>query len=531
MLNLELQEFIYNTPDRLSLINYKSTSDTIVKIDIYRNHSFEMIEHTIAAYLDFAGIKAEFTYSDYDDSLSFLQIDHTADMLILWLDLSRYLEQSIDDFLEDRLETLRQLYTKPILVALLGNAKLSARENFVFFPMDDIKTRLSDRFLDLRLETFSGTKLSMNACLEVSRELGLNYIPSMLFPQLKAIVVDLDNTLYEGVLGEDGRSKLKLTPGHCRLQMILKSLKQQGFFICAASKNNEQDVLELFEKRSDFPLRQEDFTFICSSWAPKSHSILSIAEQLNIGTDSILFIDDNPGELIEVNHNISDIHVLLAQKNADDTADILENYPRIKKFRTEQEDLLRSEDVKANQERKRMQATLSSIDYLKSLHMQLTYNLNNKDHLTRIAELANKTNQFIFNYKRYQISDIEQFMHDPKAAVISVELSDRLSSSGIIGVCVAENKTTYININECFVSCRALGRGIDEIIVKGAINIAWKALGRLPIHVEFQKGPRNLPAETFVENNLKHFISGSHVWEYEIPRDIIEIHLKGDHDI
>ena len=124
---------------------------------------------------------------------------------------------------------------------------------------------------------FSGTKLSSLTCIEVSKDLGLNYIPSLLKPNLKGIIVDLDNTLYKGVLGEDGIEGITLTLGHKNLQNSLKKLKDQGFFLCVASKNNEQDVIDLFKKREDFPLSLNDFTKVYANWNSKSESIGLIA--------------------------------------------------------------------------------------------------------------------------------------------------------------------------------------------------------------------------------------------------------------
>ena len=178
-------------------------------------------------------------------------MNFSSDLLILKIDFTRYSIENLDAFIKERMNSLKKEYKKPILLIPFGhNFKLNDKQ-IVNYNLDKIENKLGEKYTDLRLEKFSGTKLSSLTCIEVSKDLGLNYIPSLLKPNLKGIIVDLDNTLYKGVLGEDGIEGVTLTPGHKNLQNSLKKLKDQGFFLCVASKNNEQDVIDLFKKRED----------------------------------------------------------------------------------------------------------------------------------------------------------------------------------------------------------------------------------------------------------------------------------------
>ncbi len=526
MLNLELQEFIFGQPNRLALMNYVSQSNSIVRIGIYRNHSFELVEHTISAYLDFAGLKAEFVYSDYDDSLSFFELDTTTDMLILWLDIDRYQSENIENFLKERLQFLKLIYKKPIMTALFGDTTMKCDCDVVQYDFAKYRSELGDKLYDLRLEKFSGTKMSPQLCMYVAKDLGLNYIPALVKPSLKALIFDLDNTLYEGVLGEDGYSGIQLTEGHLRLQKKIKRLKEDGFFLGIVSKNQQEDVLEMFSKRKDFPLQADDFDQIICSWNQKGDSILLIANRLNIGTDSMLFVDDNIGELISVNHQIGDIKCLKAEENAEQTLAYLENYPGLLKLHHGFEDTVRSADLNANIEREALKNRLNEQDYIRSLKVRLVYNINNTSQAIRISELANKTNQFIFNYKRYTVGQIMDIMQSTGGIVIAVELSDRLSDSGIIGVCVAKKEREILKVEEIFVSCRALGRGIDPLIVEGAINVAAEYMNVTCVQIQFQKGERNIPAEQFVEEHLAPWVKQASSWKYCFPQDLVEIQIK-----
>jgi FkbH-like protein len=510
------------------LREYSPKSDSSYAIYVCRNHSFEIIEGVIKPYLDYAGIRATFTYSDYDDSLSFGDLDPQSDMIILWLDLSRYSESfDISKFLHDRIGFLEQNYKKNILFVPFGkNVELDKSRIILYKNLDNIKEKLGDKYLDLRMEKFSGTQLSLAASLEIARDLGLRYIPSMLKSALKGIVLDLDNTLYEGVLGEDGIHGVRLTHSHARLQTMLKELGNQGFFLSVASKNDEKDVLDLFEKRQDFPLKVEDFTKICAHWNSKAQSISDIAAYINISPDSLLFIDDNLGEIVSVLEHHPEISVLWAKENAALTCKALSETPGFLKLTVRHEDNLRKKDVQANQYRKNLEKSLSKENYIKQLNMQLTFSIDQPAQLERVSELSRKTNQFIFSYKRYTQSDVQDLMQSPSSRVVAISLKDDLSDSGIIGVVTLKKYDDVGFLEECFVSCRALGRGIDEAIVLGAIQTGLKSLGLQKLHVSLTKGDRNLPAEKFLEKNLVPYKDSPSFFSYDLPTDLIKIGIQ-----
>jgi FkbH-like protein len=527
---LQLQKFLFErNPSRLELLNYPKNRHSLSKpyvISIYRNHSFELIANTIYPFLSFGGIEIKFEYSDYDDSLSFFNMDFSSDLLILWIDFTRYSVENIDSFIEERIGFLKKKYNKPILFIPFGYYFQLEDKRVVYYDLKKIENKLGDKYTDSRLEKFSGTKLSSLACIEISKDLGLNYIPSLLKPNLKGIVVDLDNTLYQGILGEDGVNGVRLTEGHQKLQNTLKKLKEQGFFLCIASKNNEKDVIELFNERKDFPLSLEDFTKVYANWNSKADSIGLIAEYLNINSDSLLFIDDNIGELHGVINAYPNIHILLANDDASITDAVLNNYPYLLKLNVKVEDSFRQKDTQSNETRKNIINSLTKKEYFADLKMQLEYSINIIEQADRISELANKTNQFIFNYKRYLASEIEYLMCDNKTVVIAVSLRDRLSDSGIIGgVVLTEDKEIAI-LDECFVSCRALGRGIDDIIVLGAIKIGLKHLNLNCLEVKCIEGERNTPAITFLNKYLSSYENKPHKFEYQLPSELVEIIIK-----
>lgn len=526
-MQLELQHFLFEKkPSRRELLNYSAIEQKQkYNIQVFRNHSFELIEHTIAAYLDYAEMNVNFSYSGYDDSLSFLELNESVDLLLLWIDARRYAQRPIQPFLEERIKQLRTRYSKPVLLIPLGETINIEELGVTVWNLDAIQAKLGDHFLDERASEVSGTSLSRQAMLYISELLGLRYLPALLRPPIKAVVVDLDNTLYNGVLGEDGAENLILTEGHKALQQKLRDLASEGLFLCVASKNDARDVEQLFDLRKDFPLRKADFTFITASWDSKATMIQDLITKLNINQDSVLFVDDNIGELQTVAAAFPTIKTIHAVENGAVTAQILGLFPGIMRTGSMKEDTIRKQDVQANQERQELQKSMTPEEYIRSLQLELVFDYDNPQQLLRIAELANKTNQFIFNYKRYSQTEVEDRLNDNDYRIVTISLSDRLSDSGLIGVCIGHYLGEYVEIEECYISCRALGRGIDDVIVLGAIEEICKSFDQNRVRVLFQKGPRNVPAEIFVNKYLQQYLDRPEEFAFMFPNDLLKIKI------
>lgn len=520
----ELQHFLFEKePTRGELRAYRPQLPASFRCVVYRNHSFELVEHTISAYLDFAGLGIDFTYSDYDDSLSFLGLPE-ADLILLWLDCSRYRggKAEAEKFVRERVTYLRGMRKESIILVTCGvSVQVSG---VICWDMEDISEQLGTSFYDERLEKYSGTKLSAAACTVAARELGCRYIPSALCTPLKGIVLDMDHTLYSGVLGEDGVQGVLLTPAYRTLQEKLVTLAEQGFFLTITSKNDARDVTKLWDTRSDFPLKKEMFSKVCVGWESKAESIRQIASFLNIGIDSLLFIDDNIGELINAKAQLPKLHVLHAQPDAAITLRALTHYPRLWKSSNLAEDALRAQDAKAREKRETMRSSMSAEDYLRSLDVKLDFYVNERNNVERISELSRKTNQFIFSYARYSPEQIQALMDDPAAAIISVHMSDKLADSGCIGVVVGCRHKDGVELQECFVSCRALGRGLDEVIVLGAIIELLSALNSDCLRITFHRGERNEPAARFVQQNLSQYLHEFSCFSYSNPYPFITTH-------
>lgn len=484
-----------------------------ININIYRNHAFEPIESVIAPFLHYAGFRANFTYGDYDESLSFNpNINTNSNLAIIFLDLARYKLSEADfiAFLQERASALQDKLKTPLLILLLNSNSLSSKtiahslqplktSQIYTFSCDELFTHYlslsllnpMSTLLDESKESIAGTRLSNAATLILAQILGLKLIPSLLLPNLKAIVLDLDNTMYNGILGEDGIDNIELTPTHKALQNAILELKKQGYLLAIASKNEKSDVKRLFETRVDFPLKWSDFDAIEAHWDTKDKSLQNIAKAFNIGLDSMLFIDDNLAEIESTKHTqVKQIHA----QNPQSTIFTLFLFPQLTKLRISTEDALRANDIKANAMRESLES-LSDKEYFHNLKIELEFAINPKTNAQRIYELMNKTNQFIANYTRPTQAQVQEWLDSKNHCVISIAMRDRLSDSGIIGIIVGEKKDREIHILDIVVSCRALGRRLESIMLFNAFALIAQSLQdtQKAVLLHYQKGERNKP--------------------------------------
>ena len=488
-------------------------------IRVYRNHSFEITASVLNVFLNLSEVAADISYSDYDDSLNF-QFQE-ADIQILWLDTERYKTADLSAFLQERLQVLRSLTAAPILLVYLGKEEIQISENIrdcVVVNLQQKLASLGDKAFDAAKEAYSGTRLSGQGSLEAARILGLQYIPALLQPSLKAIVVDLDNTLYNGILGEDGIKNLK--PFN-KLQQFLKTLQKQGIMLCVASKNEEEDARRLFAERRDFILDWNDFTAVAVNWQPKAENIRKLLEKMNIGADAALFIDDNPAEIENVLASGLPVKTILAENEAS-CLNQLNYFPGLLKLSVTREDTLRSADIKANAERVKLAQTLSPEEYFRKLEIKLTFGVNRPEQQPRIAELLGKTNQFILTYARYKQSEVQTFMEAEDSCIITAAMSDRLSDSGIIAILVAARGSEYrLELKELTVSCRALGRNLENIMIPQMFLLAAQKLKTTEeILINYRHGERNSPAMKWLEDfvNIKLSDSGNII--YKLPLSV-----------
>jgi FkbH-like protein len=525
------------TPNRLELLRlaraFPRTGQQTQAINIYRNHAIEPILTLGVAYQLYCGYEVTATIGPYDDSFGFGGVTPCIDGAnVIWLDLSRYNFQSQEvavSWIRERLAKLRSLTPSPIL-AIACSSPFNAP-----FPQDAITSHLPDTlFVEIDDQTTKSalpaptskevenyaSSLNTRLHTQVARQLFCKWLPTFSSPLKKAIILDLDNTLYQGVLGEDGRDGVKLSPAHAELHRQLIEYRKRGLFLALASKNQLDDVKAMFESRTDFPLKWAHFSAHAISWHPKSRSIETIAEQLRVGYDSLIFIDDNPSELFDVSRSLPQVSLVHAQEDAAHTGRALEFTPGLWRPRQTPEDSKRLADLAANDIRSKVAASASTPEsYLAALETKVAHYINFVGHTERIADLSKKTNQFNAALRRFSETQINSFLKEANFSLVTATLDDKLSSSGIICAVIAHFSNATIFIDEICISCRALGRGLENTLIFGAVKAARFFSDCEKVFVRFEPGPRNEPAKSWIEGILNKPPTPGY---NEISKDLIE---------
>lgn len=320
-------------------------------------------------------------------------------------------------------------------------------------------------------------------------------VRAFLKPRRKAIIVDADNTLWGGVVGEVGSDGVGIDreyPAiiHFTLQQQLKRLRALGVLICVVTKNNEADFLEVFEKRT-MPLVLDDITAYRSNWQPKSDNIREIAAQLNIGLDAFVFLDDNPFEIEEVRTRLPQVDChLFPYQRPEEALVVLDKVESLHARRLTEEDTVKAEQYRAEAERNQAREIAPTLqEYLTSLAITVQASVNEAGHLRRITQLINKTNQFNLTCRRYVEAEVEQAMAE--GHVYDFKVADRFGDMGLVAVAIVRNGV----IENLLMSCRALGRHVEVAILRYICD-------RHPgVRAVYRAGPRNQMVADFYANN------------------------------
>lgn len=358
---------------------------------------------------------------------------------------------------------------------------------------------------DHRQYFFGDIKISLEYIPPFAEEL-MGYIKAILGLNKKCIVLDLDNTLWGGIVGEDGFNGIKLGPtppgnAYVEFQKHLLSLNQRGIILTINSKNNPDDAMEVIKNHPYMILREENFASIRINWNDKVNNIKEIAEELNIGLDSLVYIDDDPVNREYMNINLPDVLTVDLPQDPALYTPTLQSLNDFSVLKITDEDLKRSEMYHQERKRKDLEKTVTNLDdFLKHLDMKLKIKRADQFTIPRISQLTLKTNQFNLTTKRYQEEEIRKFTQDENTLVGCVEVGDKFGDNGITGVFIIkkENPKEW-RIDTFLLSCRVMGREVEKGILSHIINMA-KENGVEKIKAQFIPTKKNKPIETFLPN-------------------------------
>ncbi len=316
----------------------------------------------------------------------------------------------------------------------------------------------------------------------------------------KVIVLDCDNTLWKGVCGEDGFRGVAVTEPYRALQQFMVDQMNAGMLLCLCSKNSEQDVLDVFDQRSDMLLKREQLASWRINWSSKSENIKSLASELNLALDSFIFIDDNPVDCADVEINCPGVLTLRLPRNPASFASFLEHIWTFDHSGTTEEDRSRVRMYQDNAQRERFRAQVPSLnDFIASLMVRVEIAEATEDQLSRVSQLTFRTNQFNFTTIRRSPSEIRDFLKRENGGCLTVHVADRFGDYGLVGVVLYETEADRFKLDTFLLSCRVLGRGVEHTVLS---SIGRRALSAGKRFVELSRLPtqRNLPAREFVSS-------------------------------
>jgi FkbH-like protein len=471
-----------------------------LRVGCYRNQAFEPVAQLAAQFARYAGLEVSFELSDYDDSLAWTSVT-PADCHLIWLDYDRYDGQltptQLGDWLAGRIAGLRRLTTAPIIVngwnGEIGQVVRELVRGITGCHVLELGEDGAGPEFDERLLGVAGSRLSAATQMAAARQLGLGHLSAVAGRLIKGIAVDLDGTLIDGVLGEDGIAGVTVTDEHRAFHRSLTRARAAGLLLALVSRNVPEDVEALFRARTDLGITLADFDVVRIGWTAKADVIADIAAGWRVHPDSLLFIDDNAGELAQV----ASIHpgTALVHATSPELCTLAVHFePGMTRLGMTADDSLRSADLKAATERQRLQAEMSHAEYLADLNVRISVRRDHADDIARLYQLSVKTNQFNTSLRRLTEADVEQYVRKPDRAAVAVSVSDRLTTSGVVGAVFAAWEDDVLTVDEVDISCRALGRGIESAIVTAALDSIIGDRADAGVRISTTPGPRNGPA-------------------------------------
>jgi amino acid adenylation domain-containing protein/FkbH-like protein/non-ribosomal peptide synthase protein (TIGR01720 family) len=320
---------------------------------------------------------------------------------------------------------------------------------------------------------------------------------ALLQPPYKVIVVDADNTLWGGVVGEVGAGQVQLTGEYLELQSFLRKQKSSGVLLALASKNEEHDVAEVFQ-RSDMVLRREDFVAWKINWEPKSQNIAALAAELELSPDSFIFLDDNPVECAEVQASCPAVTSLqLPAAGAGRIRKFLQHAWVFDGVGSTAVDEKRTELYREQGERNRFKTAATSFrEFIAGLNLQVSIEPPTAADYDRAAQLTQRTNQFNSTGIRRLPTELASLLESGERRMLMVRVRDRFGDYGQVGLAVLMTEGQRLIVENILMSCRVLGKGVEHRVI-AAIGREAQRLGADEVVAPFIRTDRNQPAENF----------------------------------
>jgi FkbH-like protein len=328
-------------------------------------------------------------------------------------------------------------------------------------------------------------------------------IHAALVPAQKVLVLDCDNTIWRGVVGEDGVDGIVISQAFASLQRFAVDAYRRGILICLASKNLERDVLEVFEKRSDMILKLDQIVAHQINWESKPQNVRALAQSLNLGLDSFVFLDDNPVECALMKAELPQVITLQLPPEGEIEL-FLSNIWTFDKMSITDEDVRRTQMYKENADRQRLEESSEDIgDFIASLEVMIDISPPVQAEWPRLSQLTQRTNQFNFSTIRRTEPELRA-LEDEGASILRVNVKDRFGDYGLVGLVIARYGTDQLLADTFLLSCRVLGRGVEHTMLRKLGELA-QARDLASVTVPLVHTPKNEPARAFIESVARQY--------------------------
>ena len=358
---------------------------------------------------------------------------------------------------------------------------------------------------DDRMALYARAPIAQSALPQLAREY-VKFLRALAGKTKKCLVLDLDNTLWGGVLGEEGPRGIRLGPdypgsAYLEFQRVVRGLRQRGVILAIASKNNPADVDEVFATNDHIVLRPEDFSIVRVGWNAKSQSLREIATHLNIALDHMVFVDDNPAECDEVAHALPAVTVVALPAQPEHFVQTLLEPGYFDALSVSTEDLRRAELYQQRDQAEELRAQSESIeDFYRRLEMEVVFAPVRETSLARAAQLTQKTNQFNVTTVRYTEAELLERQADPASLVTTIQVRDRFGDNGIVGFMMARLAGSEMEIDTLLLSCRVIGRTVETAMLAHVCEHAARR-GAQRVRGRIVPTSKNAPAQDLYDRH------------------------------
>ena len=517
---------LYNKFSKFRDNNGDITALVPLKIGIISNSTTDLMVPSLISTALRYGISLKIIEAEFDQiaqeafSENSTFIDHKLDFILVAIDyhglsLSKKIgdkklsDKNIDDcflYIKSIIESLRSKFDAQVIFQNIANITESPFGSYEGRLQGTLCSLISN--LNRRLDSLISNNIFLLDVENISSNIGLsnwndptlwnlgklsfsqNYLPiyaehvcrilaARLGKSRRCLILDLDNTVWGGIIGDDGVEGIIIGNGnptgeaHLNIQKTALELRERGIVLAVSSKNDDKIARQPFKKHPDMLLKEEHIAVFQANWMDKASNIKAIAKTLSLGLESMVFLDDNPAERMQVRRELPDVAVPELPNNPALYVRTLLAAGYFESIGFSDEDLKRASYYQDNAKRAEIFSQSSDIDgYLKSLDMEINFSSFNKIGRARIVQLVNKSNQFNLTTKRYNEIEIKNFEENKKFHTSQIRLKDKLGDNGMISVIICQKNAKFWEIDTWLMSCRVLGRKVEIATLQNIIQNA-----------------------------------------------------------